>query len=189
MTIIQEMPSWNGNIRENIIHNVTKRITLSDQEWIKGAKKPVDVIWVTLKNSCSYPIAYFGSNMARMDAFTLLKQTREEYVTLEYSTYFGVSLIPDKKVQQLMKEIAPLNLGAALKYSLSTIIGANTKTLDAFSSLEFSIRDISNSKIWIPENLSKLWARTLRIPKVYKDNGISENQFWSILIKEHNYEL
>lgn len=196
MEIIQEIPSFNGIIRTNVIQGVST-VSKADQQILKGFSTPQWTIWCKLPKGRAYPIAGFHSAKKRDETFIFLKEQGASTVLLDYNERFPESYMTERQVREYL-----LSEGISLHTHLKTCIGrimedsgcklVSLGDLDAFK--DFSIHHLhrwtegSSMKIDVERAIkySQIWAKCLYTPKKLMSIGMSPHQFFNNLIKINN---
>lgn len=188
MTIIQELWSKDGNLRTTAINNVTG-FARGDNVTLKGFKRPVSVIWLELRRSPSYPLAFMHRE-CRDKAFEVLKASNEDVLVLDLAEYFFYQTWPQERVNTEVKA----RLSTHLRHCVQKIsekegctIGELT-TRDAFScfsSLQLVNLSLGGTIELRNEEKLRTWAKTLFIPRTIERRGINPLQFFKAL---HNNE-
>lgn len=188
--IIIEQPSITGNLSSNILHDVTE-VALINSCIIPSATSPMDVIRCIFNNKPPYNIGHFTTRSQRDQAFKVINQTNKAWIVLDYNEYFGVPLLPDSLMDNLLP--SKYTIEKALNYALTTI-GTDISTTDAFSGLHKKVlQDITTRKElnhFLEPSLAQIWAKTLKAPYRYTYGvGVAKVQFFTYLISRHNEKL
>ena len=196
MKIIQEIPSLNGTIRTNVIENVLG-MSRADNQYLKGFKLPQWVIWCRLPNSKRYPIAGFPNSNRRDTTFTFLKGLSTNSVVLDYNEHFTEAYMASKQVKEYLQRDNIL-LHQHLKRCMDRIMTTSNCSLSSLLELDafkdFSITHIHHWNENVPTIIdieretkySKIWAKSLYVPRRYINLGATPQQFFENLIKLNN---
>lgn len=186
ITIIQEHPSRDGNVRHNVIANVTD-LGKADNQVIRNAKKPQAVIWCTIPGMSKYPIAFFPCSQRRDAAYEYIRGSTSKTVLLEWNTFFSLPEIDPKTLR-----VKILNSGYTLPKTLLHSISRIETTLggtDAFSSLPrgyIGALKLGAGFRVINPNIRLVWAKTLSLPRRLVDLQVSRSQVFGELINLNN---
>jgi hypothetical protein len=152
---------------------------------------PQDVIICKFKSRNELSIAFFGSIKQRDAAYEVLmdKTTMTNIKVLDFTTYFDYAPYEDEYASQLMKEsfgsftlAKHFNKQFDLKPDL--ILSSAIKTLGPrFVS---AITDNKPFLIERSKEYATLWSKTIWIPSLVTNKGISRRQFFEYLINKNN---
>lgn len=191
MTIIQELWSKDGNLRATTISNVTD-FARGDNVTLKGFKQRVSVIWLSIRRSPSYPLAFLHRE-CRDKAFEVLKANNEDVLVLDLAEYFFYQTWPQEKVDQVVN----IRLTTHLRHCLAKIAEKERCTIselttrdafNCFSNAQLISLSLGGSIELENEDKLRTWAKTLFIPRTIERRGINPLQFFKSIYKnERNF--
>jgi hypothetical protein len=195
MRIIQEIPSYDGMIHTNVIADVLG-MSRADNQYLKGFTLPQWVIWCRLPLGKRYPIAGFPNSNKRDEVYKTLKGATSNVMILDYNECFTDPIMTTFQVKNMLENRT--NLHVHLKQCMQRIVTTSRMDfvslldLDAFK--DFSITHMHRWNENIPMLIdkereikySKIWAKSLYVPRKYLNMGMTPLQFFDNLIKINN---
>lgn len=188
MTIIQELPSSNGNIRLQVIENVLKVVAVDNYK-LGNRKQPV--ILCHLPDHKKYAIGYFMDNTYRDQALHHILD-QHTLAVLELNEFFEIPVadIDNIPIEEHMMWL-PTQIQNIVHHEALTI--GKLIEREAFKCFNASnIYDLlagTYSSYLDEEKLPYIWSKTLQIPYGLKLLKFTNLQFTKRYVQKFNQNL